>query len=393
MTSKDKINLLAMGLAFVLAVMAGSIVKESLAAHEKGANLASVSAARPTSFVKVRFEKKRVYLEALQADEKQVDPVTCQPENQIERYYGSLAGYRENLENQAICMTGYMKATILDGKIANAESSLETVTHLLNLLNKTKVKWDNLQTIDELGIGGIPVGMFVDTALENARNISIKCLEQNGVSTENSVAIGKNSFESNSIFMRANQIAKESALETEKAILEIDVRVHEEIAKEGKIGTLTTISLLKQVMDMESKFGDDFLPIDGEVLMEEQDSEHYRRDLSLSVVFSLTKTHDGKPIDIGDNIPWLIKRTLSAFKIKGPFLVSNIYIVTPNSESDFTTIGLPEQYILEKLKRKLPKKIAEFESIKKKIENNLGNLRQELSILESNNFGCVSGEK
>lgn len=345
--------------------------------------IAQAKGSRPTPYVRVmQFDDKpRVWLEALRADEKFVPSLKCTPPDVIARYPDTPA----RLQQRGACLTGYMQATVLDAKIANAESSIATLEYLLDLLTKTKNKLATGKTLDKIVLIGIPSIENAAIPIEHATNIALNCVTGSNGAKETEVAIGKVSYINDKGIVRNNEEARATVEKILEANRKITAKIEEETKDGGSIGIWTIMGIINQIMSMQKEMKSTLIAIDSEFLMNEVKTSQLN-GVSIGLSFELSRDENGTPITFTE-IPKLIGKLLSGAGIGGPFTNSTMIIANEKEVFSYPA-PIPENDLIKKLIEEMEERIADLEKKKAEFTAKKKAAEAQLAALEQKNYNC-----
>ena len=309
----------------------------------------------------------------------------CEDSEFIDRY-GGISQYKSRLNKDAMCATGYMEGTVLKIKIANANSSIATITDLIDLLTRTLENLNKKGTLDGMLIIAISAGGEIKTTIENSNKISVMCIENNGIK-EKGKKVGKYSPVPDILFISQTVEQKNSFRVIKSGIKELNQKV----AKSSvNIEDADTKDLLMKALEIAKKFKSDFLPIDATLL---SDRRNMNTD-TLGLLVTLGK-NNGKPLmeNLPKGMETLIK-TVTWFipgipVIKGPYYVSKININVGDQNIEKSNILVPEPVIFADIKKTIENKITELSEAKKKFEKNLNTAQLALNKLTAESYYCA----
>lgn len=350
--------------------------------------LAAAGAARPTPSVQVMPDNnKRVSLNAIYSDETIKESKTCWQEGEIERYFGSQANYQKKLKEQAACVSGYMQATVLDGKIANTKRSIEIISSLLAMLQKTKAMADKQTSINGFAFIGIAGGVEIATKLESAAGIAVKCRMLEDILLEKEIAVGKRDLILfTPIFVRnyaETRTAVARVMKENKALAE---SIAAKLEEDGELGVWFTLNnIVWPVLGMKEKVAEIMIPIVPELLASDIQSGVLKPKDMIVIRMDLEKDADGKFIVADNIIPEGIQKALNKIGITGPFYMADMSMGGVSQK-----VSLPEGYILKDFKKEVNKKIEKLTKDAENYEAMLKYLKNQLAALEKRNYGCTA---
>lgn len=353
---------------------------------------ATGSTIHSASPVRVRQEenKPRAFIEALRPEERQIAAESCLSKEELDRYYnGNVSEYKRSLQSKATCMSGYMTATVLDGKIANANQSLNLINNLLDLLHKTQEKLNKAKTVDGLGLIGIPAGKDTLTSIESAKGITMKCLVRPDDTKEASVAVGTADYMADKVFLQDTKRAKaviDKIKKDSKALAdEVSKEIEKNTGKSDSLGKAFLIGMVHKVLGMKNELKSKLIPIDAEFLDFEIKHGLLKSGHAIAIGVSLNG-QSGKEM----GMPGWVESFLDGFPfyINGPFNGGGIVMGDENENFPYENIVIPEEYMLNDFKKAIAERIKELEAKKKEFEAIRTRVQKQLADLEAKNFGC-----
>ncbi len=384
---------------------------ESLLAQAGGAR-------KPTEAVRViQVENKPriAELRSLFANEKQVPASQCISKEVLDRYYeGNIDKYDQKLAKDARCYSGYMEATVLDAKIANANTSITVLDDLLDLATKTRAALVKNKTVDGIQLLAIPAGASVITAIENATNIKMQCLKRDDVLLYSSTAIGKGGVVSDAAYVYATEKHKVTFGKIQAGIKNLNKKIQDEedrlknaeIDEDGKaIDKITgkpiegpgISELMAQAKAVIGAIKGDFLPVHADLLIK-------RKDLTaageLGISVTLAKDKNGGLIL--DNPARWITTMIHAFSmipfddlgtVSRPYYDGSVSISAGEEAFSLkingkTVVPVPEPSIYADMIATIDDKIKALGKEKAKFQANLKDAQARLLALEKKSYYC-----
>lgn len=292
----------------------------------------------------------------------------------------------KKLARDAKCTSGYMEGTVLSIKIANANNSIAIIDELLGLLKGTLNNLNSKGSIDGMIIAGIPAGAEIKTAIENANNISIACIDSNG-NREKNQRVGDYSIISDSMFTNVTEAQKASLAFIKNGIKDLNDQV--KLSKDTKEDSVQ--KLLLQAIGIVRKFKSDFLPIDASLLTD--NSNFVGRDnINLSVY--LDKNNSGQLVL--DNPSSFLLGKIWAYrqfnsdvpKIEKPFYKGKVVMTAGDQSIENSEVVIPSNSIYNDLKKTVTDKIDELTKTRAKFAKNLSIAQESKKKLEANSYYC-----
>ncbi len=385
MTSKDKwlqaSLLLSSTAVIVVGVLSGTLAQSNfMSASVLQYEIGSTVKIEPTS----NFPD--INISQIEAGQSVSDSATCQGKDFISRYYkGSKARYNQTLTLEATCLRGRQNATYIADQIADNKKSLESVTAMIGvvqkLLDSANAKEKNLVTRASVVI--IPAGFEGGENYAFADNIDMKCLKQGKEVVTAKIGVGTGSEQIGTVFKVSSKELEDELIlmKTENAKTNKIVQGYKVAGKSIPIGTISGIFL--DLMALRGKMANKFVAILPEDLHTYYpDIETKNNYITMTMDFDIK---DGKLIKVNDQIPWIIKNTMSTFGIKGDFVSGTITLDGAKYET-----FLPIQYMLSDNTKVSNAHLTRLKALKERYENLLTQNMIKLKTLADKKYNCPS---
>jgi hypothetical protein len=334
----------------------------------------TVQVIKPSDSLMVQLEK---------VEDNQVVPVErCETKEALARYPIN----RKELARDARCTSGYMEGTVLNIKIANASNSIATLDQLIQLLKGTLDNLNSKGTIDGMVLAGMPMGAEIKTAIENADNISVACIDKNGDKQKNQ-KVGKYKPVSDIMYTNITEEQKKSLAFIKNGIKDLNTKIQQ--SQESKEDIVQ--KLLLQSLEIVKKFKTDFLPIDASLLA---DNVNLDKFASLRMIVDMQKDNSNNLIVDNPNTILSYKISFATRFMSGiphisePYYKGKVTMSVDNESIENDTVVIPEPIIFKDLKETVISKIDQLAKIREKYVKNLSLAQDAKKKLEFNSYYC-----
>ncbi len=329
----------------------------------------------------IRDNSPFVQLEEIM-DEQIFSVEKCETETTKKRYPID----QKKLASDAKCTSGYMEGTVVSIKMINAQNSISAIDELIELLNGTLNNINKNKSINNITFVGIPAGAEMKTAIENANNITVACINKDG-KKENNKRVGKYSPISDTIFISSTPEQKKSLEFIKKSIKDLNSQI--ELSKGSPEDSVQ--KLLLQALEIVKKFKSDFIPVDASLL---SDKSPFNKSDALRMTVNLEKNDSDKFIidNPGTILSYKITfatRFMSGIPtIKEPYYKGGVTMSVGDESITNNKVVIPEPVIYADIKETIIKKIASLKEQRLKFVKNLNLAKDIKNKLEGANYYC-----
>ncbi len=334
-------------------------------------------------------------------DSTSVEPLSsCVSAEYLKSYYsGSVAAYEAAEAKKAVCMAGYMAATVLTEKIDDIRAGLSEINLRLASLQKTRAYLKNFsaENLNGLRLAAIPAGADELKQYKKAAPIAMQCLKDSasGV-TERSTAVGDLTSETQNIFNPIPAIAIQKLEETRaintriKLLLDkIDIGISAGlvVTKHGKEQMALVGSALSLLLKNQEIAAAHAIPITVDDLSENYQalrSSGYYTSMSMKWVPGLlSKRKTNKMTALRDELLQIVKQYVPPDKLPG--LITHMSIQLDGMAA---TGWLSENDLYNELQKSVSNGIMRYQQLKIAHGAALKKMQDELNALVSAGYNC-----
>lgn len=313
-----------------------------------------------------------------------VSLLSCQSKEYIDRYYsGSNSAYLAAEQKKGQCWTGYAQATVFLAKIADTQTSIAEIDKRLASLDKTMTYFNSLKDLDGLAVIMIPAGKPETKQHQGAKDIATMCLKDaTNNTTEVGVPVGTSAFDNLSVFNNFPNDQLASLAELRKQNAELSAKIAADIAKDGKIGKGTIMSIANQAMRTQKIMESNFIPITVD------DFEKNYRDVLIRKAFermSINYTLNDANGKILHNIPAFFSLFAKLAGVSGPLVEGKMSI----GDYGYDT-WMPESKMMKDIREATAQHIVRSKKLREQFQKILDSLELKLKALKDSNYNCVN---
>lgn len=315
-------------------------------------------------------------------DNQVIPPNRCETPEYFNRYPLDT----KKLAKDAKCTSGYMEGSVLNIKIANANGSISQIDELIGLLKGTLNNLNSRGTIDGISLVGVPAGAELKTTIENADNISVACINNDGNKLKDQ-RVGKYSPVSDVMFVSMTDEQKNSLAQIKNGIKDLN----SQISSSGGNASDNVQKLLLQSLEIVKKFKTDFMPVDSTLLSDHPSIEKLS---TMKMSVDLDKGSDNKFIIDNPNKLLSYKISIATRFMSGiphisePYFKGRVTLTADDQTIQNDKVVIPEPVIFADLKETITNKINDLTKIRAKFAKNLSIAQDAKKKLEANGYYC-----